>query len=64
MIFPVGSAKRYGVKNVEVCVNQKNDRKAYERLQSAELSLSKAVISAICRYIELTEIKANEAVFL
>ena len=45
-------------------MNKENDRKAYEYLQSAELSYSKAVISAICGYLELSENKATENAFL
>lgn len=54
------------VKNVKIRFNmsKENDRKAYEYLQSAELSYSKAVISAICGYLELTETKAAENAFL
>lgn len=54
------------VKNVKIRfnMNKENDRKAYEYLQSAELSYSKAVISAICGYLELTEEKATEDAFL
>ena len=54
------------VKNVKVRLNlsKENDRKAYEYLQNAEVSYSKAVISAICGYMELSEIKASEDAFL
>lgn len=46
------------IKNVKVRFNlsKENDRKAYDYLQSTEMSYSKAVISAICGYIELSEI--------
>ena len=54
------------VKNVKVRLNlsKENDRKAYEYLQNAEVSYSKAVISAICGYMELSEIKESEGAFL
>ena len=54
------------VKNVKVRLNlsKENDRKAYEYLQNAEVSYSKAVISAICGYIELLERTATEDAFL
>lgn len=54
------------VKNVKVRFNlsKENDRKAYEYLQNAEVSYSKAVISAICGYMELSETKAAEDAFL
>ena len=54
------------VKNVKIRfnMNKENDRKAYEYLQGAELSYSKAVISAICGYLELSESKAAEDAFL
>ena len=54
------------IKNVKIRFNldKENDRKAYDYLQSAEKSYSKAVISAICGYIELSEVKAAENAFL
>ena len=54
------------VKNVKVRLNlsKENDRKAYEYLQNAEVSYSKAVISAICGYVELSKTKADEEAFL
>ena len=54
------------VKNVKVRFNlsKENDRKAYEYLQNAEVSYSKAVISAICGYVELSERTATEDTFL
>ena len=54
------------IKNVKIRfnLNKDNDRKAYEFLQNAELSYSKAVISAICGYLELSEEKAIEDAFL
>lgn len=54
------------IKNVKLRfnLNKDNDRKAYEFLQNAEISYSKAVISAICGYLELSEIKDTEDAFL
>lgn len=54
------------IKNVKVRFNlsKENDRKAYEYLQNAEASYSKAVISAICGYMELSEAKTAEDAFL
>ena len=54
------------VKNVKIRFNldKENDRKAYDYLQSAEKSYSKAVISAICGFMELSERTANEDTFL
>lgn len=54
------------VKNVKVRLNlsKENDRKAYEYLQNARFSYSKAVISAICGYVELSKTKADEEAFL
>ncbi len=54
------------VKNVKIRfnLNKENDRRAYEYLQSAGLSYSKAVISTICGYMELSESKAAEDAFL
>ena len=54
------------VKNVKIRFNldKENDRKSYEYLQSAEKSYSKAVISAICGFMELSERTANEDAFL
>lgn len=54
------------VKNVKIRfnLNKENDRKAYDYLQAAEVSYSKAVISAICGYMELSETKASEDAFL
>ena len=54
------------IKNVKLRfnLNKENDRKAYEYLQNAEVSYSKAVISAICGYMEFSEIKACEDAFL
>ncbi|MGI6363454.1 MAG: hypothetical protein ACOX21_06915 [Bacillota bacterium] len=54
------------IKNVKVRFNldKENDRKAYDYLQNAEKSYSKAVISAICGYMELSERTATEDTFL
>lgn len=54
------------VKNIKIRFNldKENDRKAYDYLQSTDKSYSKAVISAICDYVELTEKSANEDAFL
>ena len=54
------------IKNVKIRFNldKENDRRAYEYLQGAEKSYSKAVISAICGFMELSERTANEDTFL
>ena len=54
------------IKNVKIRfnLNNENDRKAYEYLQGADHSYSKAVISAICEYLELSERTATEDAFL
>ena len=54
------------IKNVKIRFNldKENDRRAYEYLQSAEKSYSKAVISAICGFMDLSEKAATEDVFL
>lgn len=54
------------IKNVKIRfnLNKDNDRKAYEFLQNAELSYSKAVIYAICGYMELRDEKATKDAFL
>ena len=54
------------IKNVKIRFNLNNekDRKAYEYLQGAEKSYSKAVISAICEYLGLSERIATEDAFL
>ena len=53
------------IKNLKIRFNldKENDRKAYEYLQSADHSYSKAVISAICEYLELSEKTATEDAF-
>ena len=54
------------IKNVKIRfnLNNENDRKAYDYLQGAEKSYSKAVISAICGFMELSERTATEDAFL
>ena len=53
------------IKNMKIRfnLNKENDRKAYCYLQSAEKSYSKAVISAICEYMDLSERLATEEAF-
>ena len=53
------------IKNVKIRFNldKENDCKAYEYLQGADHSYSKAVISAICEYLELSERTASEDAF-
>ena len=54
------------IKNIKNRFNldKENDRKAYDYLQNADKSYSKAVISAICEYMELSEKSINEDSFL
>ena len=54
------------IKNVKIRFNldKENDRKAYDYLQGADHSYSKAVISAICEYLELSERVTTEDAFL
>ena len=54
------------IKNLKIRFNldKENDRKAYDYLQGAEKSYSKAVISAICEYLGLSERTATEDAFL
>jgi hypothetical protein len=54
------------VKNIKIRFNldKENDRRAYDYLQNTDKSYSKAVISAICDYMELTEKIAKENSFL
>ena len=54
------------IKNVKIRfnLNNENDRKAYDYLQGAEKSYSKAVISAICEYLGLSERTEAEDAFL
>ena len=54
------------VKNVKIRFNldKENDRRAYEYLQNAEESYSKAVISAVCGFMELSERTATEDAIL
>ena len=53
------------IKNMKIRfnLNKENDRKAYGYLKSAEKSYSKAVISVICEYIDLSERLATEEAF-
>ena len=53
------------VRNVKIRFNldKENDRRAYDYLQGAEKSYNKAVISAICEYIDLSERIATENAF-
>ena len=54
------------IKNVKIRFNldKENDRKAYEYLQDTDYSYSKAVISAICEYLGLSERTTTEDAFL
>ena len=54
------------VRNVKIrfTLDKENDRRAYDYLQGAEKSSSKAVISAICGFMELSERTATEDAFL
>ena len=54
------------IKNIKIRFNleKENDRKAYDYIQSTDKSYSKAVICAICGYMEMTEKSANEDAFL
>jgi hypothetical protein len=54
------------IKNVKVRFNldKENDLRAYEYLKESEVSYSKAVISAICKYMSLSESKVTEDAFL
>ena len=54
------------IKNVKVRFNldKENDRRAYEYLKESETSYSKAVISAICGYLSLSESTVSEDAFL
>ena len=53
------------IKNMKIRfnLNKENDRKAYDYLQNTEKSYSKAVISVICEYMDLSERIANEDAF-
>ena len=53
------------IKNMKIRfnLNNENDRKAYDYLQNTEKSYSKAVISAICKYMDLSERLATEEAF-
>ncbi len=54
------------IKNMKIRFNldKENDRKAYEYLQGTDHSYSKAVISAICEYLGLSERAVTEDAFL
>lgn len=54
------------VKNIKIRFNldKDNDRRVYDYLQNIDKSYSKAIISAICDYMELKEKSANEDAFL
>ena len=54
------------IKNMKIRfnLNKENDRKAYDYLQGTEKSYSKAIISAICGFMELSERNASEDAFL
>lgn len=54
------------IKNVKIRFNldKENDRKAYDYLQGVEKSYSKAVISAICGLMDLSERTVTEDAFL
>ena len=54
------------IKNMKIRFNldKEKDRKAYEYLQGADHSYSKAVVSAICEYLVLSERTATEDAFL
>ena len=54
------------IKNLKIRFNldKENDRKAYDYLQGTEKSYSKAIISAICGFMELSERNASEDAFL
>ena len=54
------------IKNLKIRFNldKENDRQAYEYLQGTDHSYSKAVISAICEYLRLSEGVATEDTFL
>ena len=53
------------IKNMKIRfnLNKENDRKAYDYLRNTEKSYSKAVISAICEYMDLSERLATEDAF-
>ena len=53
------------IKNVKIRFNldKENDRKAYEYLQGADHSYSKAVIFVICEYMDLSQRLATEEAF-
>ena len=53
------------IKNMKIRfnLNNENDRKAYDYLQGAEKSYSKAVIFLICEYMDLSQRLATEEAF-
>ena len=53
------------IKNMKIRfnLNKENDRKAYDYLQGAEKSYSKAVIFVICEYMDLSQRLATEDAF-
>ena len=54
------------VKNIKIRLNleKENDRRVYDYLLNAEKSHSKAVIFAVCGFLDLSEEKAKENAFL
>lgn len=54
------------VKNIKIRLNleKENDRRVYDYLLNAEKSHSKAVIFAVCGFLDLSEEKAKEDAFL
>ena len=54
------------IKNMKIRFNldKENDRKAYDYLKDVEKSYSRAVISAICEYLGLSERTEAEDAFL
>ena len=54
------------VKNIKIRLNleKENDRRVYDYLLHADKSHSKAVISAVCGFLDLSEEKAREDAFL
>ena len=54
------------VKNIKIRLNleKENDRRVYDYLLHADKSHSKAVIFAVCRFLDLSEKKAKEDAFL
>ena len=54
------------VKNIKIRLNleKENDRRVYDYLLHADKSHSKAVIFAVCRFLDLSEEKVKEDAFL